>query len=301
LQELLNQKRLDYEKAKEEATKSFEHELNLAICSLAEMQRSSSSILESRRKEYEFKTELLDITIQILREERWIIRKIINVFRIRDYRTQLERLKADRHRYFQSIKTNINKKQQEVEYRKLNRDTLIEDRCQYIRHDVTCIEQVLASPEFAGAAAELELIEFLRKLPANFYVINDLRIRLGRGIRFDGEWLESAQIDHLVISPAGIFVIEAKSWSKEFVGNGNYFDPYQQVKRSSYLCYKLLEDKLQGVKVRSIIAYKGAIPDKPNDSFAKVLQFREVNRYILWFKEKKLIDEQIRDLAEYLM
>ena len=246
------------------------------------------------------KIELLNITIQVLKEERWIIRKIINGFRIRDYKTQLERLKADRYRYFDSIKTNINKKQQDVEYRKLNRDTLIEDRCQYIRHDVACIEQVLASPEFAGAVAELELIEFLRKLPANFYVINDVRIRLDSGMQFDGEWLESAQIDHLVISPAGIFVIEAKSWSKEFVGNGNYFDPYQQVKRSSYLCYKLLEYKLQGAKVRSVIAYRGAIPDKPSDSYAKVLQFREVNGYILRFKEKRLIDEQMKDLAEYL-
>jgi hypothetical protein len=301
LRELLNQKRLDYEKAKEEATKSFEYELEQAICSLEEIQRSSLSILESGRKEYEFKIELIDITIQDLKEERWIIRKIINGFKIRDYRTQLEKLKAERHKYFHSIKTNISKKQQDVEYRKSNRDTLIEDRCQNIRFDITHIEQVLASHEFAGAIAELELIELLRKLPENFYIINDVRIRLDSGIQFDGEWLESAQIDHLVISPAGLFVIEAKSWSKEFVGNGNYFDPYQQVKRSSYLCYKLLEDKLQSAKVRSIIAYKGAVPNKANDSFAKVLQFREVNGYILWFKEKKLSDEQIKDLAEYLM
>jgi hypothetical protein len=301
LRELLNQKRLDYEKAKEEATKSFEHELDQAICSLEEIQRSSVGIIESCRKEYEFKIELIDITIQTLKEERWIIRKIINGFKIRDYRTQLEKLKVERDKYFQRIKINISKKQQDVEYRKSNRDKLIGDRCQNIRYDITYIEQVSASHEFAGAIAELELIDFLSKLPENFYIINDVRIHFDRGIQFDGEWLESAQIDHLVISPAGLFVIEAKSWSKEFVGSGNYFDPYQQVKRSSYLCYKLLEDKLQGAKVRSIIAYKGAIPDKPDDSYVKVLQFRKVNGYILYFKEKKLNDEQIIDLAEYLM
>jgi hypothetical protein len=301
LQELLIQKRLDYEKAKEGATISFDHGLDLAICNLEEDQRSSLCILESCRKEYESKIEFIDITIQALDEERWIIKKIINGNKIRGYRKRLEKLKAERDTFFHKIKTNICRKQQDVEYRKSNRDTLIEGQCQNIRGDIFDIEQALASPEFAGALAELELIEILRKLPDNYYIINDVRLHLDSGIQFDGEWLESAQIDHLVISPAGLFVIEAKSWSKEFVGNGNYFDPYQQVKRSSYLCYKLLEYKLQDGKVRSIIAYKGAIPNKPNDSFAKVLQFREVNSYILWFKEKKLSDERIKDLAEYIM
>jgi Nuclease-related domain len=88
---------------------------------------------------------------------------------------------------------------------------------------------------FAGAVAELELIELLRKLPENFYIINDVKLSLRKGMKFDGEWLQSAQIDHLVISPAGIFVIEAKNWSKEFIKSGDYFNPYQQV--SALLIY----------------------------------------------------------------
>ena len=59
LRELLNQKRLAYEKAKEEATKNFEHELDQAICSLEEMRRSTPGILQACRNAYEFKNRII--------------------------------------------------------------------------------------------------------------------------------------------------------------------------------------------------------------------------------------------------
>jgi hypothetical protein len=151
----------------------------------------------------------------------------------------------------------------------------------------------------AGATAELELIESLRTLPNNYYIVSDVTLELDRAIHFDNEWLKSAQIDHMVVCPAGIFVIEAKNWSKNFVKEGGYFDPFQQVKRASYICYRLIGERYN-LKARSIIAHKGAIPPKPNDSQAKVLSIREVKSYILWFKEIIATDQTVQLVANWL-
>ncbi|MDP1779212.1 MAG: nuclease-related domain-containing protein, partial [Anaerolineales bacterium] len=116
---------------------------------------------------------------------------------------------------------------------------------------------------------------------------------------FYGEWLMSAQIDHIVVAPSGIFVIEVKNWSKKFVQDSNFFDPYQQVERASYLCYKLIGEKYN-LKTRSIIVHKGFIPEKPSDSHAKVLKIGEVKGYILWFKESIANDQVVKDVTNWL-
>lgn len=162
----------------------------------------------------------------------------------------------------------------------------IEKKVKIVQEKITAIEQVLNSGTYHGASAELRMIEFLRKLPDNYVVVNDVVLRLKESVYFDNTCLSTAQIDHLVIGPAGIFVIEVKNWSKKFTSDGDFFDPYKQVKRHNYVCYKFLKKQFE-VKVRNIIAYASHIPEKPDDSFVKVLPLEQVNSYIMWFKEVK--------------
>ncbi|HNS80922.1 MAG TPA: nuclease-related domain-containing protein [Kiritimatiellia bacterium] len=57
----------------------------------------------------------------------------------------------------------------------------------------------------AGQAGESRVSRMLAKmLPGNMYIINDLTVKFGG---------TSAQIDHLVVGPKGLFVIETKNWS----------------------------------------------------------------------------------------
>ncbi|MBT7071667.1 MAG: NERD domain-containing protein [Anaerolineae bacterium] len=154
------------------------------------------------------------------------------------------------------------------------------------------MQQLLSSPDLAGALAELQLAEFLSHLPENYFVIHDVQLSFDRAIRFDDAWRKTAQIDTVVISPAGIFVIEVKNWSKEFSESNNYHDPYDQVKWAWYLC------KIQtGIKTRSIIAHTGHIPTKPKGSYAKTLHLNEVNGYVLYFKDRIISDETMNKIA----
>jgi len=87
---------------------------------------------------------------------------------------------------------------------------------------------------------------------------------------FNGTALISAQIDHVVLTPAGVFVIETKRWSQHFVESGDFHNPFDQVSRANYLCYDLLRKSFGKTRVRSIIACGGSLPDAPPSRISKL-------------------------------
>ncbi len=63
----------------------------------------------------------------------------------------------------------------------------------------------------AGLRGEVEVTHLLeRALGNDTYILNDISLRSGR---------KRAQIDHLVVSPKGLFVLETKNWRGEIVGD----------------------------------------------------------------------------------
>lgn len=74
----------------------------------------------------------------------------------------------------------------------------------------------------AGLKGEVEVTRQLAEsLDNHHYIFNDLRIKTGR---------RSAQIDHLVVSPRGIFLIETKNWRGHLDGT-EADDRWTQTKR----------------------------------------------------------------------
>lgn len=144
-------------------------------------------------------------------------------------------------------------------------------------------KEVIASKEFAGAVAETELIDELNKLGPYCLVLNDLKLTAHRFIQYEGEPLRTAQIDTLVLTPAGAFVIEVKNWSAQFARSGAGLDPIKQVGRASYLVYDRLRSAGLNVKVRSIVATNGQLPPGTADKVA-VRRISQVRGYIQWFK-----------------
>jgi hypothetical protein len=149
-----------------------------------------------------------------------------------------------------------------------------------IQRDLATMKEVIASKDFAGAAAEVAVIEELSSLPAGSLVFNDVRLGSGRYIHFEGKPLMSAQIDTLAITPTGVFVIEVKNWSREFAQSGEGFSPFEQASRASYLVFdRLRRCGISGVKVRAIIATQGSLPDR-GDSKVAVVPIGRLRRYI---------------------
>jgi hypothetical protein len=167
-------------------------------------------------------------------------------------------------------------------------------------HRLHILEALVVSPEYAGALAELEMTNILRRLPETFTILNDVSIKMAKWAYADGEHRKSAQIDHVVVGPGSVFVIEVKLWSAKFANSGDYYDPYTQVHWAGKLCHFFLSDALgRKVRVREIIATAGRLPQKPTDNFVKILQPHKVSGYVMWFKPE--LDQQLMEQIVVLL
>lgn len=209
--------------------------------------------------------------IASFRSEKGVWRSLVNWFRMQGCEIAIARLHSEERRYIDTLSGNINR-----------------------------LEKLLASGALAGARAELDVTAHLARLPAEYTVFNDIRLTADRYIHFNGAALQSAQIDHLVLAPAGVFVIETKRWSRHFVESGQYHDPFDQMQRSAYLCYDRLRTKFGKIRVRSVIACAGRLPSAPEDSHVKVLPVAELVGYITWFKRPEISPDRLLQVRHYL-
>lgn len=205
------------------------------------------------------------------RSEKKFLRSFINWFRIIGCRMAIDRMRREGHRYIDKLTENINR-----------------------------VEQLLTSGDFSGAIAELDVISHLSRLSSEYIVFNNIYLTTDRYIHFNGNPIQSAQIDHIVLSPAGVFVIETKRWSQRFVESGHYHDPFDQIQRSSYLCYDQLRIKFGKIRVRSVIACAGNLPEPPKNSYVKILPVSELVRYISWFRQTEIPQGRLLEVKNYL-
>lgn len=185
-------------------------------------------------------------------------------------------------------------------YLKDNKEDEIKRRLQPLLDNLERIKEIKKTNEYKGTIGELEVIKNLEDLPEAYFLLNDLFLELDEYITFHGTKLRSAQIDHLVVGPTGIYVIEAKNWSYEYVQkvfSESYeisYTPYDQIQRSSYLTYRYLNYLKYGnifqkinfrfskseIKVKSIIAVTGADIPFMKEYHTPVMRSQELSNYI---------------------
>jgi hypothetical protein len=97
-----------------------------------------------------------------------------------------------------------------------------------------------------GAFGEQKVVNELEKLPDDHILINDFTCMFKRAIynRRENDYIKSIQIDHILVSPSGVFLIETKNWSQRSLDNPDFYSPVQQVKRTSFVLYKILNGQI---------------------------------------------------------
>ena len=116
------------------------------------------------------------------------------------------------------------------------------------------------------------------------------------------------QIDHLLISKAGIFIIETKNWSKSSVNSLSLRSPIEQIERTNFAMYVYISENInlhdhhwgeQRVPIRNLIVM---INNKPicNFKYVSVKLLRELNDYIRYF-EPVLTDKQFNKIVMELI
>lgn len=218
-----------------------------------------------------------------------------------------ETIRAKKHlkQIFQKVNTHSSNRQSIISARFA---TALE-KLEYTKSVVTDI-----NPLIAGAIGEHLVAKELAKLSDTNVLFNDFSLSFNPPIfkKNDNDRIFSIQIDHLLLTTAGIFIIETKNWSKKSIGRKDLRSPIKQIQRTGYALFVVLNsNKSTGntilkqhhwgnkeLPIRNVVAM---INHKPKEKFKHVAikKLEELNNYINYF-EPIFDDSEVRNIAEHL-
>lgn len=162
----------------------------------------------------------------------------------------------------------------------------------------------------SGAIGENLVVKEIKKLSDDYVLINDFNLIFSRPIfhKKYNQRIYSIQIDHLLISKAGIFIIETKNWSKSSVNSISLRSPIEQIERSNFALYVYISENItlnehhwgeQKIPIRNLIVM---INNKPTGKFkyVSIKLLRELNDYVKYF-EPVLTDKQLNKIKNNLI
>lgn len=164
------------------------------------------------------------------------------------------------------------------------------------------------APFIYGAIGEQKVAKELERLSDDHILINNLSLSFKRAIYHNqtNEYIKSAQIDHLLIAPSGIFLIETKNWSKKSWTEQHLRSPIQQIKRSSFALWRFVSNysfingmMVKNIPIRNILATANHVPSEEYP-YVKVLPVERLVGYIEYFKPS-LTKQQRDHLASYFL
>lgn len=173
-------------------------------------------------------------------------------------------------------------------------------RIRNIDNAISSLEDAAGSSDYIGGLAEVRVIKQLEMLPDSFVVFSSVHLHADRFLRYRGTPVQTAQLDHVVLGDAGLFVIETKMWSQSTANRDDIHSPFDQVERASLLLLCMLKDQGIDVKVRSLIAAEGALPPAPAWTKAKAFPARGLVDYITYFRTAPMDDHEKGRIHDFL-
>ena len=150
-----------------------------------------------------------------------------------------------------------------------------------------------------GALGEQKVVKALETLSDDYYLINDFKFSFSPAIynRQENDYIKTVQIDHLLVGPSGVFLIETKNWNEKSLESVNVYSPVKQIRRASFALFKLLNNEVSGyylqldrhhwgdrkISIKNLIVLTNMKP-KEEFQYVKVLTLNELSGYISYFK-----------------
>lgn len=165
-----------------------------------------------------------------------------------------------------------------------------------------------------GAIGEQKVVNVLNSLNDNYIVINDFNYTFNTPLKnkYENSVIKTIQIDHVVIAPAGIFIIETKNWSIQSIINKELKSPVKQIKNAKYALNAILDKSMQlkwnlnnhhwgspKILIRNIIVL---INQKPVEEFkfVKICSLNKLIGYIEYF-DTIYTSAEVNKIANYLL
>lgn len=254
------------------------------------------------------------------RSERSIFYKVLYFLRISSLSRRVSGLKKNLERIVSKQSSGarkaIDRAENEIEDILKNKGELISKRYQESLNSLTKTKEIVDGlyTLVAGAIGETSVVKTLQQLSDDYYLINDFTLEFDPPIynRKEDDRIFSIQIDHLLVCPSGVFLLETKNWSKASIASLDLRSPVKQILRTSFALFVLLnsDSRVNDIKlerhhwgakkipIRNIIVM---INEKPKEEFkhVKVLSLGELVGYIKYF-EQTLDSDEVKGIFESL-
>lgn len=301
---------------------TFEYQYQKLSSEANQLKQQYESLTTSVKEELDQEIQHLDSQITLLEKQigNSFFKRLLSL----NKRSQLKRKKAylevnsDRviKRRTSHINQQLNLKNHNLEELTHNRERIINDRCRKSVKELSRIKDVIKGlyPVIAGAIGETSVLKTLSCLSNDFYLINDFSMKFDPPIynRKEDDRIYSVQIDHLLISKAGVFILETKNWSEKSIQNIDLRSPVKQVSRTSHALFVLLNGDSgftdhgldhhhwgeKKIPVRSVIVMTNAKPTL-EFKYVKIVHVNQLVGYIRYF-EYVLSSSEVNDLFIFL-
>ncbi|MFD1014437.1 nuclease-related domain-containing protein [Winogradskyella rapida] len=276
-----------------------------------EISESEEIRIDSRIRDLQCK-----ISVIINQKNQNLIKKIISSIQLYFLKNKVEYFKKNKSKLIQfsvnDISIQIQASEAFIEKFETDKIKFVEERAQSKLEELEYIRQVVEGAKnlISGAIGENLVVKEIKKLSDDYVLINDFNLKFSDPIFYKkyNQRIHSIQIDHLLLSKAGIFIIETKNWSRSSVDSLSLRSPIEQIERANYALFVYFSEKLslkghhwgeQQIPIRNLIVM---INNKPKGEFkyVKIKLLKELNTYLSYF-EPVLTAAQLHRIANKLI
>lgn len=265
-------------------------------------------------------TRIIDLQAKIVvinnKNSENIFKKLLSRIHLFHLKKQLKNIITNKTRLISSFVKEISEKIKNDEFfinkYKTEKHNLIEKKAEPRTKKLEYTRQILENSKnlIAGAIGENLVVKEIKKLSDDYVLINDFNLNFSRPIFYKkhNERIYSIQIDHLLISKAGIFIIETKNWSRSSVDSLSLRSPIEQIERANFALYVYISKNItlkehhwgeQQIPIRNLIVMINHKP-KAKFKYVKIKLLNEMNDYIKYF-DPVLTENQINKVINQLV
>ena len=176
-----------------------------------------------------------------------------------------------------------------------DKPSVIKNECYNVTRSYTFLKE--NQTFLFGAIGEEEVIDSLSQLPDEYHVVNDINLHFDRAIHWHkhNEYIKNCQIDHIVIGPTGIYLLETKNWKVADI-EVKSDKLIHQVQRANLALWLYLKNyyrknecpKIFGVVVSMNIGHTGKKLDKFIDIITPSQLYGYITRRMMVFSEDQI-------------
>lgn len=298
-------------------SENLDKEYSQTSINLRQLIEDRTELIKLETNKLEKRISDLEIEINLIKNKKVnnFFLKLYSSFKLYSTKNSLNYLLNNKTKLIDSSAFNISKKiksdEEFIDKYQTDKQSLIDKRANLKIEKLEYTRKVLKNSRnlISGAIGENLVVKEIKKLSDDYVLINDFKVSFYPSIFYKkhNQRINSIQIDHLLISKAGIFIIETKNWSKSSVNSLSLRSPIEQIERSNFALYVYISENIslsnhhwgeQKIPIRNLIVM---INNKPNASFKYVTikLLRELNDYIKYF-EPVLTDNQFNKIVNNL-